>query len=85
MLRSQKQLTLTVGKMMDLSLESFTSVRIMYTSFILKVYTFIIITIIDALISNTKDKIVSDHECLRIILIGSVDDAIIIRLFVVDF
>lgn len=26
-LRAQKQLTLTVGKMMDLSLESFTSVR----------------------------------------------------------
>jgi len=27
-LRSQKQLTLTVGKIMDLSLESFTSVRL---------------------------------------------------------
>lgn len=34
------------------------------------------VIIIDALISNTEDKIVSDYECFGIIPLGTVDDAI---------
>ncbi|XP_011631569.2 odorant receptor 13a-like [Pogonomyrmex barbatus] len=44
MLRSQKQLSLTVGKMTDLSLETFTSVRIYYVRNIIgKLFIFILV------------------------------------------
>lgn len=74
-LRSQKQLTLTAGKMMELSLESFTSVRYIETSSERKALIFFFIILRTDLNSLVQKYNLLEYECFGIISVATIGDA----------